>query len=180
MRCRARSPTLKKLKLTRELACKQASERPGWPGGETLQEATWARSDYLIFPSAFATACLISGPFRSLATSRPSGPMSMTWGGNRTPKAAVTGLGSLEADVALFPGKALPCRITLREVEIDILVQAHHDEAGIAAEGLVGFLENRQIGQSLGLLIGFPEMEEHELATQGSQVDRPAVGGIPR
>ena len=102
--------------------------------------------------------------------SRPSGPMSKTWGGNWTPKAAVIGFGQLNAHVALLPGKTLPFRITFREVEIVILVQANHDEAWIAAEGLVRFLENRQIGQA-AFLIGLPEMQEHELAAQGSQID---------
>ncbi len=46
------------------------------------------------FDSDAATACLIWSPSRSLAISRPSGPMSKTAGRDRTPKAAAIGFGS--------------------------------------------------------------------------------------
>src|SRR5208283_1346841 len=70
--------------------------RLGGPRGDAgtfCRLSTSGRVGYLLEPSARATSCLISGPLRSLATSRPSGPMSRTWGGYSTPNAAAMGLG---------------------------------------------------------------------------------------
>ena len=129
------------------------------------------------FASALATACLIRLALEVLGEDSPVGADQERRG--REPHAE----GRLErvrvvraADVPLLPAQAVAGGIAAHGPGRLVRDQPDHDEARVAAEGVVGRLEVGDDGRVLGPTR--PEMQEHELAAQGGQVERAAVGRL--
>ncbi len=85
----------------------------------------------------------------------------------------------MDAKITLLPSQFMESHVTACDIGLDIQAQADHHKAGITAERVVGFLERGDIGQGR-FPVSRPEIQEHELPAQGPQIERPAIGGIPR